>query len=231
MTVIAFPEQGNSFLSVQLSQGHLQVSDMARYQGIDLELLDRVARELGVTLEFTVPERFNMNDLFVSLEAGEADIAAGALMITEQRRKLVDFSREYYSFSPVVIVAHDSPIHEYADLLGKTAATTRGSSLEEHLRRAGFDQLLLTDFTVATISSIEKAEADFGLEDEQISDVLVKEHPGVRIAFSFPAEDQYEMAVPKGSDLREWVDRVLLDMDKSGELEALIDRHMESDTE
>jgi polar amino acid transport system substrate-binding protein len=70
--------------------------------GFTIELWDRVAKEAGLEYELTwvktVPE------LIEALKDGKADVALGALSITSEREKVIDFSTPYYESGLQILV-------------------------------------------------------------------------------------------------------------------------------
>ncbi len=86
--------------------------------GYSVDLWRRVAREAGVEFDLrlvkTVPE------VLSAIEHGEADVGVGALSITEDREKVLDFTVPFFDESGLQIVAHarnaGSPFTAFASL-------------------------------------------------------------------------------------------------------------------
>jgi polar amino acid transport system substrate-binding protein len=88
------------------------------YEGFDIDVTNEIAARLGVTVEFTTPS-------FDAVVAGgwneRWDMAVGSVTITEDRKKILDFTVPYY-FTPAQIATFTaSNIQTIADLAGKTA--------------------------------------------------------------------------------------------------------------
>ena len=71
-----------------------------KLMGFDLEVILMIARELDVHVAFTGME---FSAILSSVQAGKADIGAGSIIITDERRESVDFV-EYYPAAFVLIV-------------------------------------------------------------------------------------------------------------------------------
>lgn len=69
--------------------------------GMEVELVSMLAKELGYKLEIT---QVNFNALISMLTSGRVDIASGAMSITEERKKSIDFSDTHYVGGMAVIV-------------------------------------------------------------------------------------------------------------------------------
>jgi ABC-type amino acid transport substrate-binding protein len=72
--------------------------------GYSVEVFKRIAKDEGLDYEFktvkTVPE------VLEALQKGEADVGVGALSITEEREKVIDFSHPFFDESGLQILAH-----------------------------------------------------------------------------------------------------------------------------
>ena len=76
-----------------------------RYRGFSVELLELLAADLGADLEFyAVNSSAKVVD---DLNRGVADLGAGALAITSQRERRVDFSQPYFDSGLQILVAQD----------------------------------------------------------------------------------------------------------------------------
>ena len=85
------------------------------------------------------------------LDNGEADLIIGTYTITEERKKVINFSRPYYTDELGFLVLDSSGIHEMADFAGKTIGVTRAGTAF-----STFDQnpeILGVSFTLQGFSS------------------------------------------------------------------------------
>jgi len=69
--------------------------------GFEVELVYRIAREMGMEVEFI---QTTFGSLINMLTSGKADIVSGAMSITEERRQSIDFSVSHYSGGIVLVV-------------------------------------------------------------------------------------------------------------------------------
>lgn len=93
------------------------IDDDGYVVGMDIDIANEIAKTYGVELEV---HNMAFDALATSLAAGEADIAASAIEITEERDRFMDFSVPYAnsSVSAVVLVgsAADSQLETIDDL-------------------------------------------------------------------------------------------------------------------
>ncbi len=69
------------------------VNSSGRLVGLDIELMERLSRRIGMRLVITDME---FSRLIPSLLDGDMDIIGSCFSITEERRKMIDFTSSYY---------------------------------------------------------------------------------------------------------------------------------------
>lgn len=72
-----------------------------RYRGLDCELIERIAGELGMTAEY---QNMQFSALTAALASGKADVIISNMTDTPERRESVDFTQPYFA-NPQVLVA------------------------------------------------------------------------------------------------------------------------------
>jgi polar amino acid transport system substrate-binding protein len=79
------------------------------YAGIDIEILRTFAQRRGYDIEFVT---MNFGSLIAALSAGKVDMISDGIAISEERRKMIDFSDPYVSFRTAVLalkkISHSS---------------------------------------------------------------------------------------------------------------------------
>ncbi len=217
LVMLCFPHQENPFIRVKTE------IDLQHYEGIDYEVMAGFARSLGVPLEVR-PVKPSFAALVPELLAGKGDVIASSFSITPERRAKVEFSTPYFAVHPVVVVRADSAARTPADLAGKTAATVRGSSLEERTRALKPGKIDYVDFTRWNYDALDDKEADFTVLDETSTWRLLRFYPALTVAFQLPGIDTYAYAVAPGGDLRAALDRYLDQLRKNGRLAEIVRR-------
>ncbi|MDR0331395.1 MAG: transporter substrate-binding domain-containing protein [Chitinispirillales bacterium] len=77
------------------------VTPDGRHIGFDIDLVNRIAYELNMTLEMTA---LPFSELLPSVLSGKVDIAGGSISITEERLEQVDFIGPYFESGAVLII-------------------------------------------------------------------------------------------------------------------------------
>jgi polar amino acid transport system substrate-binding protein len=127
------------------ARGTLRVSTDANYApqsffdektkawtGFDIDVATELAKRLGVKVEFTTPD---WSAITAGSWADRWDISVGSMTITEDRKKVLDFSVPYY-FTPAQFAARadlQDSIKTVADLAGKNVCAGESTTYEQYL--------------------------------------------------------------------------------------------------
>jgi len=109
LVMLCFAKQDSIFaranLDVMREQGLTlaKLRDPAHFQGADVDLMKAFAASLGLPLEIRSVTT-SYAELMPALVAGEGDVVASSITITEEREKIVDFSAPYLQGWAVVAV-------------------------------------------------------------------------------------------------------------------------------
>ena len=82
--------------------------------GFDVELVEAVAAKMGKKVEWV---DIDFKGLVPGLVAKRYDMAVSAIYITDERKKVVDFTQPYYAGGLVAMVKEGSPIAKLTDRL------------------------------------------------------------------------------------------------------------------
>jgi ABC-type amino acid transport substrate-binding protein len=103
--------------------------------GIDIDIANELARELGVTVRFVDSSFAQLID---KLTRDECDIAMHAIGVTAERQTLLQFTQPYLRSDFYAIVSQTSTIRTWADLdqPGRVIAVLKGSLMETVMRHS-----------------------------------------------------------------------------------------------
>jgi polar amino acid transport system substrate-binding protein len=93
--------------------------------GLDIDYLTAVAKEAGFTVVF---KNTAWDGIFAGLEAGQYDIIASSVTITEERRKKYDFSAPYIDIGQILVVPKAETAATLAALKGKKVGAQIGTT-------------------------------------------------------------------------------------------------------
>ncbi|TKI03347.1 transporter substrate-binding domain-containing protein [Martelella alba] len=93
--------------------------------GFDMDLAQALSARLGRPFDYT---DMDFKAMVPSVMSGRADMILSAIYITDERKKVVDFTDPYFSAGLVVLVKKDNAqITHLADLAGKRVAVQVGT--------------------------------------------------------------------------------------------------------
>lgn len=103
------------------------------YSGMEISIAEKIAKTLGVDIEFTTVTAATRTEL---LDSGDIDCVLATFTITDERKKSWDFSTPYYTDYVSVLVETASGIKSLADLKDKTVGVSSGSTSAKALTKA-----------------------------------------------------------------------------------------------
>ena len=92
------------------------MDDKGNIVGIDKDILDAIAAEMGVEIEM---KHVGWDPVFEGVKGGTLDFGASGITITPERAEQFDFTDPYYEATQLIVVPEDSTIESLADLEGK----------------------------------------------------------------------------------------------------------------
>ncbi|RJG02429.1 transporter substrate-binding domain-containing protein [Noviherbaspirillum sedimenti] len=104
----------------------------ARKSGSDIEAAQLLAKDLGVELEVVPVSGPNRVPFLLTKKA---DVVMASFSITDERKKVIDYSLPYAVLQVVVGGPAKQKLASFADLSGKTIAVTRGTTSDQELSR------------------------------------------------------------------------------------------------
>lgn len=97
------------------------------YTGFDMEIVDAIAKSMDVKV-IVKDAGFDGLQSGASLAAGQCDLVASAMTITDEREANLDFTDAYYDSKQSLLAAPDSGISSIADLDGKKVGVQQGTT-------------------------------------------------------------------------------------------------------
>lgn len=106
------------------------------YSGMEIDLAQGLADQLGVEVEYTTVTAATRTEL---LDSGDIDCVLATFTITDERKQSWDFTTPYYTDHVTVLVEDASGIASLADLKDKTVGVSSGSTSARALTSAMID--------------------------------------------------------------------------------------------
>jgi polar amino acid transport system substrate-binding protein len=195
--------------------------------GFDVDIVDLVAKELGVKQEI-VDTPFEGIQSGEDLNSRKCDIAAAAMTITDERAEKIDFSDPYFDANQALLVEKGSGIKSFEDLDGQTLGVQSGTTGKMYAEENAPDGVELKDYEdlALQLSSVKSGQIPAAVNDIPVLLDYVKKNPELEVAAQFETGEQYGFGMKKGTstDLRTVVNDVLAKAKDDGTYDRLYEK-------
>ncbi len=225
----ALPDLGGRDITIAIENAYLPfnyiLQDTGEPGGWDYDFLAEACNRLNCTPVFI---EFGWDTMIQAVASGQFDMAADGITITEERAEVVDFSDGYVT-TEIQLLARigedrfDSPESFAADdglLLGTQLGTTNYDAGVELL--GGDDRIITFDQFPLAIQALRSGDVDAVIIDNTAGLGYQGEYSEeLALVPGSLSSDQLGFIFPKGSELVEPFNQVLVQMKADGSLQAI----------
>lgn len=192
------------------------------YVGFDIDIVKAIGKQMGYEVQIM---SMGFDGLIPALEAGNIDMIASGMTITEERAKKVNFSKPYYKSGLTVVVKSDNnTIKSFKDLEGKNIAAqigTTGASESKKIKNAK-----VREFNTApeAFMELKAGGVDAVINDKPVNDYYIAQagsKDAKVVGEPLTAEDYGLATSKKNAELNEKVNKALDELKKNGEYEKI----------
>ena len=189
--------------------------------GVDIEIARIIASRLNKEL---VIKDVSFDFLINEVKSGKADFAAAGISITDERKKEVDFTKEYTISNQVVVVKKNSSLKSFDELKNKKIAVQLGTVADLYVEENYPDATLVTHKKyLSAVEDVKAGKADCIIMDNLPALEIVKENNDLKIMDGILFQDKYGMIVKKGNiQLKKQIDDILEELINDGTIDNLI---------
>jgi len=163
--------------------------------GFDIELVEALGRAMGKTIEWI---DIDFKGLIPALQAGRADIAVSAIYITDDRKKVVDFTDAYYAGGLVVLTKKDGPIKTLKDLDGRKVSVQVGTKSVNYLRdNYPKVQRIEVEKNQEMFNLVQIGRSDAAVTGKPAAKLFAQNTPDLTVLTEQITTEDYGIAVPK----------------------------------
>ena len=200
----------------------MEFVDNGKRTGFDIELMEAIAKTMGKQIEWI---DIDFKGLIPGLMSKRFDMAVSAIYITDERKKVVDFTDPYYAGGLVAMVKdNNAAIKKLADLDGKKVSVQVGTKSVSYLAEK---------FPKVQRVEVEKNQEMFNLVDIGRADAAVTGKPaafqyvrtrgGLRVLEEQLTTEEYGMALRKDTpELTKAVNAALAKLKADGTYAAIV---------
>jgi polar amino acid transport system substrate-binding protein len=203
------------------------VDEKNQVVGFDMDIANELAKRLGVKLEIV---NLPFDSLIPALLQGKIDLIIAGMTITEERAKVVDFSKPYFEANQAIVVRKDGKFEpkKLEELVGKKVAVQLGTTGDLVVSEInGVQVVRFQKFTDAFLE-LQNGRVDAVVLDEAPAKAYVKKFPKFLISAVVDTGETYGIAVKKGNkELLNFVNQTLDILKSSGTYNKLIQKWFE----
>ncbi|QJC50718.1 transporter substrate-binding domain-containing protein [Paenibacillus albicereus] len=200
-------------IATDASYAPMESMDKDKIVGFDVDFLDAVMKEAGLTYELT---NTGWDPLFADLEKGGQsayDAAISAISISDDRKQTYDFSLPYFESVNMILTKQGAGVKDALELKDRKVAVQGATTAEELMKGImGDGNTALKRFAsnAEALLELEKGGVDAVVADFAVVQAYVQNNPEQKFDAIYDktnfAPEYYGIMFPKGSELKEKVD-------------------------
>ena len=190
------------------------IDENGKNQGYDVYFTDRLAKDLGVKVEYISLDPASRVEY---AETAKADIVAANFTVTPERAEKVDFSLPYMKVSLGVVSPDKAVIKSIDELKDKTLIVSKGTTAEYYFSK-NYPEIKLQkyDSYADAYNALLDGRGDAFSTDNTEVLAWAKANPGFTVGIdSLGDVDTIAVAVQKGNkDLLDWINNEIKELGK-----------------
>ncbi|MBY5460850.1 transporter substrate-binding domain-containing protein [Rhizobium leguminosarum] len=202
------------------------LDETGKFIGSEVDVAQKLAKDWNLELEVVPTAAANRIPYLLS---GKTDIVISTLSITDERKKVIDFSKPYSAIQIVVGARKDDELSKIEELVGKQVAVTRGSTNDTEITKVALPGTNIVRFEddSTSITAILTGQAAYYVTAPALLTTVNKKDPSAQIEPRIVLKTNVTgIGAKKGETaltqkLNEWIDASL----KDGSLNGLYKTH------
>jgi polar amino acid transport system substrate-binding protein len=176
------------------------MNEDGQFVGIEIDMLKAIEASEDVRIEV---QNMPWDACIASTAQGRVDGMFGGMSITEERKKVMDFTRPIYRVDFAIVVHQESDLNPVTALThgavtSANSGTTGADWVQENLVDQGFDtKLKIYDSYVAALQAVIQGKIDSVFVDAPTAESYVQDMP-LKIVGTVASNEYYAFAVPEG---------------------------------
>lgn len=203
-----------------------------QYKGFDLDIIQDIAKKLGLTVEFA---NVDFDTIVPGVSSGaKYDVGIGAITVTPERKKEVDFTDSYYMDDQAIVTMKDNAditgdnYKEKLDSADAKIAVQSGSTAEAFAKE-NFPNAELVPFKNATdcFSALQAGQSVALVTNRSVAAQLVAtSFDNEQVVKLISTGEEYAIAVNKdNSGLKDAINKALKELTDDGTVDSLMGQY------
>ncbi|MEP7103040.1 MAG: transporter substrate-binding domain-containing protein [Burkholderiales bacterium] len=195
--------------------------------GFDIELVEALGAAMGRKIEWI---DIDFKGLIPALVSKRADLAMSAIYITDERRKVVDFSDPYFAGGLVVLTTKAGPIKSLKDLDGRRVSVQVGTKSVSWLKdNHPKVERVEVEKNQEMFNLVEIGRADAAVTGKPAAKVFAQAKPMLTVLAEQLTTEDYGIAIRKDApEIRDAVNAALKKIKADGSYDKLVAKWFES---
>ena len=203
-------------------------TDTGELEGIDIEVAGAIAEKLGLELQV---DDMEFDAALLAAQQGKSDIVMAGVSVTDERKKVMEFSDSYATGVQVIIVKEGSDIQSVEDLEGKMIGTQRGTTGNLYCTDDyGEDHITSYDNGLTAVQALNNGQVDCVVIDKEPATAFVGANPGLVILDTEYTSEDYAIGMAKGNTaLLDAVNTALAELQADGTVDAIVAKYIKAE--
>lgn len=224
-------EEGKVYkVGIDTTYPPFEFEEAGEYKGIDIDIINAIAKNQGIKIEFSP---MDFGGIIPAMQADQLDIAIAGMSITDDRKKVVDFSEPYFDAGLTLVVeGGNEKITSIDDLKGKKLAAKKGTTgatfAQKNASKYGFEVVQFND-SPAMFQEVANGNADALIEDYPVIAYAIAQNDlGLKTIGDRLNGDQYGIAVLKGenADILKKINAGLEELKEDGTYDEIVNTYL-----
>jgi polar amino acid transport system substrate-binding protein len=195
--------------------------------GFDIELVEALGAAMGRKIEWI---DIDFKGLIPALISKRADLAMSAIYITDERKKVVDFSDPYFAGGLVVLTTKAGPIKGLKDLDGRRVSVQVGTKSVGYLKE-NYPKVerVEVEKNQEMFNLVEIGRADAAVTGKPAAKIFAQAKPTLTVLAEQLTTEDYGIALRKDApEIRAAVNAALKKIKADGTYDKLVTKWFES---
>lgn len=193
--------------------------------GFDVDLINEIGKNLGYKITF-VDQSFD--GLIPALKAGKIDVIVSGMSATEERKKSVDFTDEYFTSTQVYLRKKgNTDLTSKESLKGKKIGVQLGTIQEIEAKKIDGATVVPNESTVNVLMELNAGKNDAVILENIVAYEYLKNYPELEVFFEEPLDAGMAMAFDKGkhTELITQINAELKKLKENGKYDELREKY------
>ncbi len=202
------------------------IDDKQTLKGFEIDLARAIAKELLGDPNKVEFKQVLASNRILALSSSEVDLLIATMTITEQRKKVVDFSNPYFMTGLAILVPENSKVKTMSDLNNKPVIVVLGTTGEKEIRALAPDAKLqgFRSYTDG-YSALKAGRAEAMVTDKSILYGITMYDNNFKLLPQIYTKEYYGIALrkkPESEELKREIDEIIQQLNADGTLKELI---------